>query len=203
MFGMHKHGHGRHFTRGFPNAGPGMRAAKMLASGDLQLIMLMLLSERPRYGYEVIKALEQQSCGIYIPSPGMVYPALTYLEEVGFAAAAAQGSKKLYTLTEDGKAHLAENAEAANEVWQHLALVGRKLAHFQRQFAEDEEVADHFASSPRDRNRGEWQEMKAEFRAVRDDLKAAIHEKLDASMQEKKRILEILRHAIDEIRGKA
>jgi hypothetical protein len=98
---------------------------------------------------------------------------------------------------------LAENAEAANEVWQHLALVGRKLAHFQRQFAEDEEVADHFASSPRDRNRGEWQEMKAEFRAVRDDLKAAIHEKLDASMQEKKRILEILRHAIDEIRGKA
>src|ERR1700727_2618473 len=157
MFGMHKRGHGHHFAHGFRNAGPGMRAAKMLASGDLQLIILMLLSERPRYGYEIIKALEQQSSGIYTPSPGMVYPALTYLEEVGFAAAAPEGSKKLYTLTQDGKAHLAQNAEAANEVWQHLAQVGRKLAHFQRQFAEDEEVADHFASGPRDRNRGEWQ----------------------------------------------
>lgn len=54
-----------------------MRATKMLASGDLQLIILLLLSERPRYGYEIIKALEEQSCGIYTPSPGMVYPALT------------------------------------------------------------------------------------------------------------------------------
>ena len=85
----------------------------MLASGDLQLIILLLLSERPRHGYEVIKALEEQSCGISTPSPGMVYPALTYLDEVGFATAISEGSKRLYTLTDEGKAHLADNEETA------------------------------------------------------------------------------------------
>jgi DNA-binding PadR family transcriptional regulator len=179
-----------------------MRATKMLAAGDLQLIILLLLSERPRHGYEVIKALEEQSSGIYTPSPGMVYPALTYLDEVGFATASSAGSKKLYTLTGEGKAHLDENAEAAEEVWQHLARVGRKLAHFQRQIAEDEDVADHFGRDPRDRNRREWREMKAEFRELRDDLKAAIHEKLDSSLEEKVRILDILRRAVSDIRGK-
>ena len=179
-----------------------MRATKMLASGDLQLIILLLLSERPRHGYEVIRALEEQSCGIYTPSPGMVYPALTYLDEVGFATALSEGSKKLYTLTDEGTAHLSVNREAASEVWQHLARVGRRLAHFQRQIAEDEDVADHFGHDPRDRNRHEWREMKAEFREVRDDLKAAIHEKLDSSQQEKMRVLEILRRAASDIRGK-
>jgi DNA-binding PadR family transcriptional regulator len=174
----------------------------MLASGDLQLIILLLLSDRPRYGYELIKALEEQSCGIYTPSPGMVYPALTYLDEVGFATASSEGTKKLYTLTDAGKEHLSENGEAANAVWQHLARVGRKLAHFQRQIAEDEDVADQFGHDPRDRNRREWREMKAEFRDVRDDLKAAIHEKLDSSLEEKMRILGILRRAISDIRGK-
>ena len=174
----------------------------MLASGDLQLIILLLLSERPRHGYEIIKALEEQSCGIYTPSPGMVYPALTYLDEVGYATALSEGSKKLYTLTAEGKTHLSQNGQAAGEVWQHLARVGRKLAHFQRQITEDEDVADQFARDPQDRNRREWREMKAEFREVRDDLKAAIHEKLDSSLQEKVRILRILRSAVNDIRGK-
>jgi DNA-binding PadR family transcriptional regulator len=169
----------------------------------LHLIILLLLNERPRYGYEVIKALEEQSSGIYTPSPGMVYPALTYLDEVGFATASSEGSKKLYTLTAEGKAHLSENGESAGEVWQHLARVGRKLADFQRQIAEDEDVADHFARDPRDRNRREWREMKAQFREVRDDLKAALYGKLDSSLQEKTRILGILRRAVNDIRGKS
>jgi DNA-binding PadR family transcriptional regulator len=204
MFGVGKrHRHGHRLGGGYQGVEPGMRATKMLASGDLQLIILLLLSERSRYGYEIIKALEEQSCGIYTPSPGMVYPALTYLDEVGFATASSEGSKKLYTLTNEGKAHLSQNGEAAGDVWQHLARVGRKLAHFQRQMAEDEDVADHFARDPRDRDRREWREMKAEFREVRDDLKAAIHEKLDSTLQEKTRILGILRRAVKDIRGKA
>jgi cytochrome P450 len=63
-------------------------------------------------------------------------------------------------------------------------------------------VADHFGSDPRDPNRREWREMKAGFREVRDDLKAAIHEKLDSSHEEKMRVLEILRRAASDIRGK-
>src|ERR1700722_13878579 len=204
MFRVGRPHRARHrFGSAYQDIDPGMRATKMLASGDLQLIILLLLRERPRHGYEVIKALEQQSCGIYTPSPGMVYPALTYLDEVGFATASSEGSKKLYTLTDEGKAHLSQNGEAASEVWQHLARVRRRLTHFQRQIAEDEDVADHFGRDPRDRNRLEWREMKAEFREVRDDLKAAIHEKLDSSHEEKMRVLGILRRAASDIRGKA
>src|SRR5277367_5861944 len=71
--------------------GPGMRVARMLASGDLQLIILALLSEKPRHGYEVIKQVEEHSSGMYSPSPGMVYHALTYLEEMGYAASESEG----------------------------------------------------------------------------------------------------------------
>ena len=62
-----------------------MRGPKMLASKDLQLIILALLSEKPRHGYEIIKQVEEHSSGTYSPSPGMVYPGLTYLEEMGYA----------------------------------------------------------------------------------------------------------------------
>jgi DNA-binding PadR family transcriptional regulator len=192
---------GSPFGGGFRGGGPGMRAAKMLASGDLQLIILLLLSEKPRHGYEIIKGLEEHSSGVYTPSPGMVYPALTYIEEMGYAAAATEGAKKLYSITPEGSAYLAANQEAAREIWNHLALFGRKMAHFQRQFTEDENVADSFGS-PGGRTRGERHEMKAEFYAVRDELKAALYEKIHASLEEKQRVLAVLRRAIDEIRSK-
>ena len=132
-------GHGRHrhfagggrgffggaFGGGFRGGGPGMRTAKMLASGDLQLIILLLLSESPRHGYEIIKAVEEHSSGVYTPSPGMVYPALTYLEEMGYAAAAAEGTRKLYSITAEGTEHLSKNRGEANELWDRLAIFGR------------------------------------------------------------------------------
>ena len=193
---------GRSWGGGFGGGGPGMRTAKVLASGDLHLIILLLLSEKPRHGYEVIKAVEEHSSGVYTPSPGMVYPALTYLEEMGYAVAAAEGTKKLYSITPEGTAHLNEQRVAADEVWAQLAIFGRKLAHFRKQFAEDEDVADHFGSGAGGTPKAEWQQMKAEFRGLREELKAAIREKLNSSMEEKRRILDILRHAIDAIRNK-
>ena len=188
------------FGGGF-GGGHGMRG-KMLGSADLQLIILQLLREKPRHGYEIIKAIEEHSSGIYAPSPGMVYPALTYLEEMGYASATAEGTKKLYSITSEGATYLEQNQSRALEVWNQLALVGRKLARFRQQFAEEEDVADHFGSDPRGRARAEWQHMKAEFSAVRDELKAALYEKIDSSLEEKQRILAILRRAIAEIRGK-
>jgi DNA-binding PadR family transcriptional regulator len=193
---------GRSFGGGFRGGGPGMRTAKVLASGDLQLIILLLLSEKPRHGYEVIKAVEEHSSGVYTPSPGMVYPALTYLEEMGYAVAAAEGTKKLFSITSEGAEHLSKHRAAADEVWSQLAIFGRKLAHFRRQFAEDEDVADHFGSGASGGAKADWQEMKAEFRGLRDELKAAIYEKLNSSMDEKRRVLDILRHTIDAIRTK-
>jgi DNA-binding PadR family transcriptional regulator len=192
---------GGSFGGGFRGGGPGMRTAKMLASGDLQLIILRLLSEKPCHGYEIIKAVEEHSSGVYTPSPGMVYPALTYLEEMGYAVAATEGTKKLFTLTEQGTAYLSQHRAAADDVWNQLAIFGRKLAHFRKQYAEDEDVADHFGSGSSGAAHGEWQQMKAEFRGLRDELKAAIYEKLNSPMEEKRRVLEILRRAIGEIRG--
>ena len=86
----------------------GFRAARMRASGDLQLIVLALLGEKPRHGYEIIKALEEHSSGIYTPSPGVVYPALTYLEEMCYVASETHGNKKLYALSQAGSEHLAK-----------------------------------------------------------------------------------------------
>jgi len=194
---------GGHFGGGFPGGG-GMRTARVLASGDLQLLILLLLSEKPRHGYEVIKALEEHSSGVYTPSPGMVYPALTYLEEMGFAKASADGAKKLYSITDEGIAHLAQNRATATDIWNRLAIYGRKLAWFQRQYAEEEDAAEHFGSGTNAGGpvRGEWQQLKDEFLGLRAELKAAIYEKLNSSVEEKRRVLNILRRTIDEIRGK-
>jgi DNA-binding PadR family transcriptional regulator len=200
MFNRYFSGHGggpRHF--GF---GGGMRTARMLASGDLQLLILRLLSEKPRHGYEIIKAIEEHSSGVYTPSPGMVYPALTYLEEMGYATATADGTKKLFNITPEGAAHLEQRRAVADEIWNRLALFGSRLAHFQRQYAEDEDFADHFGRGAGASMREEWQQMKAEFMGLRAELKAAIYEKINSSLEEKKRVLQILRRTIDEIRGK-
>ncbi|HSY88655.1 MAG TPA: PadR family transcriptional regulator, partial [Verrucomicrobiae bacterium] len=84
----------------------GFRRGRKLGSGDLQLLLLHLLAEKPSHGYELIKGLEERSSGYYVPSPGMIYPALTYLEELGYARVEAEGAKKLYHPTEEGRRHL-------------------------------------------------------------------------------------------------
>jgi len=202
-----RHGHfgrrGRFFGRFGPGfmGGPGMRIAKMLASGDLQLIVLALLSEKPRHGYEIIKQIEEHTSGAYAPSPGMVYPALTYLEEMGYAESETEGAKKLYRITEAGTKHLNENRAEVEETLEHLARFGKRVSDFQKRFAEEEDAEEGFGD-PKQGIKAEWREAKQEFRELRHDLKAAIYEKLDATPEERKRVFEVLRRTIEEIRGK-
>jgi DNA-binding PadR family transcriptional regulator len=195
---------GRGFRERFGGfmAGPGMRAARMLASGDLQLIILALLSEKPRHGYEIIKAIEEHSSGIYTPSPGVVYPALTYLEEMGYASAEQEGAKKLYRITEAGAEYLKKNHEQVDEMLEQLARFGRKMAQIRKEYAERTEAAEDFVSDAGRTIKREWQKTKAEFREVRDELRSTLYEKLDASEEERKRIIAILKHAVEEIREK-
>src|SRR6201987_2971294 len=103
---------GRHGMGG----GDMVRAGRMLATGDLRLIALALVAEQPRHGYEIIKVLEDKTAGWYSPSPGIVYPTLTHLEEVGYVTAQAEGAKKLYTITDEGRAHLQENRDFVDAV---------------------------------------------------------------------------------------
>jgi len=131
--------HGRrfgYFAGGFMGGGGlggrAFRAGRRLASGDLQLVLLALLAERPSHGYELIKALEERSGGFYSPSPGMIYPALTWLEEVGYASVAAEGAKKLYSITPAGSAYLEENRDFVNAVLDRLAAVGEKISRLRR-----------------------------------------------------------------------
>src|SRR5688500_13698077 len=87
------------------------RSGRMVEQGDLKLVILRLLEEQPRHGYEIIKELETRSAGTYSPSPGTVYPTLTMLEDMGYARAVPEeGGKKIYEITDDGRRHLAENS---------------------------------------------------------------------------------------------
>ena len=113
MFGRHRHrglfesagGIGEHEGRG--GRGPRRR---MFESGHLRLVILDLVGESPRHGYDVIKALEARCGGMYSPSPGVVYPTLSLLEDQGFVTMEeSAGNKKRYTVTIEGQAHLAEN----------------------------------------------------------------------------------------------
>lgn len=193
--------HGDFFDRfGGGPGGPGFRPGRLLTSEDLQLIILALISEKPAHGYEIIKEIERRSSGMYTPSPGVIYPALTYLEEASLAVSEAEGTKKLYRLTQAGTEHLAKNRQQADEMLDRLARWGERIAHFRDQMAQEEETDERWGGSPREQGRKEWREMKAEFHELRRELKAALFEKLAASMEEKKRVLEVLRKAIAEIR---
>ena len=102
------------------------RVGRMLAQGDLKLIALALIEQQPRHGYDIIKALEERTAGLYAPSPGVVYPTLTYLEEVGHVTSQAEGVKKLYAITTEGLAFLDENRVLAESVLDRLAAFGAR-----------------------------------------------------------------------------
>jgi len=128
--------HGRRFAReefgfrgGFFRRHGGGRSGRMFEQGDLRFVILHLLSEKPRHGYEVIKALEEQFSGMYSPSPGVIYPTLTLLEELGYASASAEeGGKKRYAITPEGTAFLAANQSMLDQVLGRLAEATRAFA---------------------------------------------------------------------------
>jgi DNA-binding PadR family transcriptional regulator len=125
----HRHGFGggRHGRGGDAGGGDMMRAGRMLAQGDLRLLALALIAEQPRHGYEIIKVLEEKTQGWYAPSPGIVYPTLTYLEEAGYVTAQADGAKRLYTITAEGRTYLESNRAFVDAVLERLDAVGERM----------------------------------------------------------------------------
>jgi DNA-binding PadR family transcriptional regulator len=115
------------FGRGFgggPGGHHGGRRGRMFDQGDLRLLILHLTSEKPRYGYDIIKAIEERLSGLYSPSPGVVYPTLTLLEEMGLIVAQTADGKKLFAATEQGRAHLAANQPAVDALLERMATAG-------------------------------------------------------------------------------
>lgn len=118
--GDHDDGNGGGFGRG---------AGRIFAPGDLRLLLLVLIGKQPSYGYELIKAIEQQFGGAYAPSPGSVYPNLTLLEELGHVrgAADADGRTK-YEITAGGRDYLRANEAQVDAVESRTAIAARALA---------------------------------------------------------------------------
>jgi DNA-binding PadR family transcriptional regulator len=128
--GFHHHHHlHRHWreggsdSRGFGHRG--RRGGRFFEQGDLRLVIMALLAEQPRHGYELIKEIEERLGGAYVPSPGVVYPTLTWLEELGYAALAeGEGSKKLYSATPEGLDYLEKNRGQVDGLFARMDRAG-------------------------------------------------------------------------------
>lgn len=173
-------GDGRHWARG-----------RKVTADDLQLMLLGLLEQNPSHGYELIKALGAMSNGFYTPSPGMVYPALTYLEELGYATVEQEGSKKRYHLADPGREHLEANRERLSVMFNKLKHVARKMDWMRQAWSgEPRAAAEEDASG--------WID---EFVHARQEIRHALLQRTEASPAEQRRIAAILRRATAEITG--
>src|SRR5919197_513735 len=182
----------RHFGGGFGGrhgmgAGDMMRAGRMLAQGDLRLIALALIAEQPRHGYEIIKVLEEKTEGWYSPSPGIVYPTLTYLEEAGYVPAQSEGAKKLYTITDEGRAHLDENRDFVDAVLERLSAVGEKISRMRRRFGADEREAERNG-------------LPQLVRAALENLREVAAKRLEADAEAEPKVVDVLARAAQELR---
>ena len=164
--------------------GDGFPGGRKLSSAELQLVLLALLAQRPAHGYELIRMLEERSSGFYAPSPGMVYPALTYLDEIGHAAVTQDGNRKLYSITDAGHAHLAANRVQAEMILDALARIGGRMEQVREAFSglgdADPQAAD-------------------ELHRARHALKHALMRKRGCTPDEARRIAQILDRATADI----
>jgi DNA-binding PadR family transcriptional regulator len=182
-----RHRFGRRGRGFFGGAGGGdFPGARRLGSADLQLLILALLEERACHGYELIKTIEERSGGFYGPSPGVIYPALTYLEEIGQAQVEHEGTRKLYRITPEGQAHLAANRATADAILQALSRIGGRMDDVREAFAG---VGDLDGGG------------SDELHRARHALKHALRRKRGCDANEARRIAKILDRATAEILG--
>ena len=117
------------------------RAGRVFEQGDLKYVILRLLAEKPRHGYEIIKELEDRFGGAYAPSPGTVYPTLTMLEDLGYARAMPEeGGRKSYEITEEGRKYLEEHSATVDDIFERIAkfvegFFDAPMADLKRSFA--------------------------------------------------------------------
>jgi DNA-binding PadR family transcriptional regulator len=180
-----------------------MRAGRMLAQGDLRLIALALIAEQPRHGYEIIKVLEDKTAGWYSPSPGIVYPTLTYLEEAGYVTVQADGAKKLYSITEEGRAHLAENQDFVDAVLARLAAIGEKATRIREHFARPEYDEHRGRRRGRDRDSRDDDDRDSVpplVRAALENLRDVAAKQIEADEDAETKIVEVLARAAQELK---
>jgi DNA-binding PadR family transcriptional regulator len=106
---------------GWSGGRSGRRARRMFESGELRLVLLKLIADQPRHGYDLIRAVEELTGGTYAPSPGVIYPTLTMLQDMGLIEeTSGEGARKPFQITEAGTAHLEDNAEEVDDLIRRL-----------------------------------------------------------------------------------
>jgi len=161
-----------------------MRAGRMLAQGDLRLVALALIAQAPRHGYEIIKLVEEKTGDWYSPSPGIVYPTLTYLEEAGYVTSSSEGAKKLYTITDEGRGYLDTNRDLADVVLDRLAALGERVNRWRRTA------------------RGEREDRRSLpplVQAALDHLRETLGKRLEGDAEAEASLVEILAHTDAEL----
>lgn len=179
---------------GFGGDGRGFTRGRRVSADDLQLMLLGLLEQNPSHGYELIKAFGTLSNGFYTPSPGMVYPALTYLEELGYATVEQDGAKKRYHLAEPGRVHLDANRDRVSMMFNRFKHIARKMDWMRQAWSGEPRS---LGPEGEDARTG-W---VPEFVEARHAIRRALMERTDASPAEQRRIAAILARATDEING--
>lgn len=138
--------------RGMKHHGRGGRPKRLFDYGELRLLILAMIAARPRHGYEIIKEIGDRFEGDYIPSPGVVYPTLSWLEDMGYIVIDPdENGRKLSRMSPEGEAFLVVNRQAADE------LLIREM--------------------PQGRRPG----IPAEIEAAMDTLKAAMRKRMEKS----------------------
>ena len=127
----HMGGRGRGGPRGERDGGHGGHHRRhggrnrLFDYGEIRLLVLALIAEAPRHGYELIRAIEERFGGSYVPSPGVIYPTLSWLEDMGVVQAEAEGNRKSFSITPEGEAYLAEHRTDADALLARSGGEGR------------------------------------------------------------------------------
>lgn len=187
-----RHGHrgfgwsrGRHGGLGGFGGGDMFRVGRMFAQGDLKLLVLALVAEQPRHGYDIIKVIEEKTSGTYSPSPGIVYPTLTFLEESGYLTTESEGSKKLYKITGEGESYLKSNRDLVDVILDRLTAFGRRAAKMRRAFGLD----------------SDGQRLPQVVDAAISNLREATSKRLESDEKAETKIVEILMRAANDIKN--
>jgi len=161
-----------------------MRGRKFTAQ-ELALMVLALLQQGPRHGYEIIKELKAASLGFYSPSPGALYPVLGQMVQQGHALVEAEGKRKCYRLSDSGRRYLESQAQAVQLIFTRLRHAAKKMLWISQNM--DPEAATRATG---------W---LPEFVEARRAMRSALFARSDADQHEQRRLVDILNRAVAEI----
>jgi DNA-binding PadR family transcriptional regulator len=121
--------HGGHHHRHHGERHGGRRGSRPFDYGELRVLALAMIAEQPRHGYELMKAIEERMGGSYSPSPGVIYPTLAWLEDMGYVAGEEEAGRKRYRVTTEGEAFLVANRAAVDDLQARLGSPGASASH--------------------------------------------------------------------------